>query len=172
MIDRIFLDYSGRKLRQYFERIRSCLDKLSGEQIWLRGGENQNAAGNLLLHLAGNVRQWIVSGVGGQPDVRVRDREFAARGDISKQELLERLEAAVNDAIVVLDGVTAKRLEEHVTVQNYDGTVLEAIGHVVEHFAMHTGQIIFLTKALTGEDLGFYRHLSAPQRGTAGRATP
>jgi uncharacterized damage-inducible protein DinB len=162
VIDRLFLDFSIRKLRQLAGRIRTCIEMLPDEHVWTRGEENQNAAGNLLLHLAGNVRQWICAGVGGQPDVRVRDREFSARGEISKQDLLERLETALDNAIGVMEQITPERLVERITVQKYDVTVLEAIGHVVEHFALHTGQIIFLTKALTGEDLGFYRHLTAP----------
>jgi uncharacterized damage-inducible protein DinB len=162
VIERIFLDFSARKLRQLMSRIRSCAGRLTSEQVWARGGENENAAGNLMLHLAGNVRQWIVSGVGGKPDVRVRDREFSARGGISKDDLLERLEAAVEDAIQVIEALPPERLAERIVVQKYDVTVLEAIAHVVEHFAMHTGQIIFATKMCSGEDLGFYRHLSAP----------
>jgi uncharacterized damage-inducible protein DinB len=105
------------------------------------------------------VRQWIVSGVGGAPDTRARDAEFSARGAMDTRELLERLESAVREAEVVLGKVTADRMTQHVTIQKYNLTVLEAIYHVVEHFAQHTGQIIFATKMLTGEDLGFYKHL-------------
>ena len=158
--DRIFLDFSIRKLDQLLGRIRDCAGKLTDEQVWMRGGDSSNAIGNLLLHLNGNVRQWIVSAVGGKPDIRVRDREFSARGDISASELLERLEATLGDAAGVLRNVTAERLGEMVHVQSYDVTVLEAVYHVVEHFSQHVGQIILLTKALTGEDTGFYRHLS------------
>jgi uncharacterized damage-inducible protein DinB len=162
VLDRIFLEYSEKELRRLLSRIEDCVTRLSGEQIWMRGSDNENAIGNLVLHLAGNVRQWIVSGVGGQPDVRMRDREFAARGGATAGELLAGLRSAVEDAAGILHTVTADRLEQRTTVQKYDVTVLEAIAHVVEHFAMHTGQVIFATKMLTGEDLGFYRHLSAP----------
>jgi uncharacterized damage-inducible protein DinB len=158
-LDRIFLDLSAKRLEQLFSRIRSCLEKLNADQVWARGSENENAIGNLVLHLAGNVRQWIVSGVGGKPDTRVRDREFSARGEVAVAELAERLQGVLNEAVAVLDQVTAERLAEHVRIQNYDLTVMEAIAHVVEHFAQHTGQIIFATKMLTGEDLGFYKHL-------------
>lgn len=95
----------------------------------------------------------------GKPDIRVRDREFTARGDVEPSELAERLKGTVEEAIAVIDKVTAARLAEHVTVQKYDVTVLEAIAHVVEHFAEHTGQILFATKMMTGQELGFYRHL-------------
>ena len=158
--DRIFLDCSVRRLNQLASRIDDCLSRLDDSQVWFRGGENQNAVGNLVLHLSGNVRQWIVSGVGGSPDVRERDAEFAARGGTKVAELRERLGATVRDAAAVLAGVPPARLAERLRIQGYDVTVLEAIYHVVEHFAQHTGQIVFATKAATGEDLGYYAHLS------------
>jgi uncharacterized damage-inducible protein DinB len=162
MIDRIFLDFSTRKLRQMFSRIQACVDKCSEEQVWLRGTENENAVGNLLLHLNGNVRQWILSGVAGQPDNRERDAEFSARNGKSKSELLILLGTSVEEAIRAIESLDARRLEERTVIQGYEVTVLEAVAHVVEHFAVHTGQIIFATKLLTGENLGFYRHLSSP----------
>jgi uncharacterized damage-inducible protein DinB len=156
-----FLSFSTAKLRQFAGRIETALGMLSDEQIWLRSGENSNAAGNLCLHLAGNVRQWIIHGVGGKPDIRVRAREFQARGGVSRAELLERLRSTVEEACGVIEACEPAGLLRTVRPQNYDVTVLEAIYHVVEHFAQHTGQILYATKALTGEDLGFYRHLNA-----------
>jgi uncharacterized damage-inducible protein DinB len=169
-LDRIFLDCAVRKLQLLAGRIQTCLEGLSDEQIWARGSDNQNAIGNLVLHLCGNVRQWILSGVGGKPDKRERDREFSARGGVPVKELALRLRETVDEAIAVLSSVTAYRLAERIAVQKYDVTVLEAIFHVTEHFSMHTGQIIFATKMLTGEDLGFYRHLES--RAAHGESTP
>ena len=160
-VDQIFLRSSARKLEQLLSRIRDCLAKLSTDEIWARGHENENAIGNLVLHLNGNVRQWIISGVGGAPDTRARDAEFAARGGIELADLRERLESTVREAIVAIGKVTPDRMTERLTIQKYEVTVMEAIFHVVEHFAQHTGQIIFVTKMLTGEDLGFYKHLRA-----------
>jgi uncharacterized damage-inducible protein DinB len=157
--DRIFLDYSVHKLRQFSSRICVCLDKLTYDQIWYRGADNSNAVGNLVLHLCGNVRQWIGTGVGGKPDVRVRDREFSARGEIQADELKERLAAAVEDAAAIIAQLPAERLLDTIRVQRYEVTVLEGVYHVVEHFAQHTGQILFAAKAFTGEDLGFYRNI-------------
>ena len=163
-LDRLFLDCSTAQLRKYSERIETCLGKLSAEQIWVRGSEQENAVGNLVLHLCGNVRQWIVAGVGQSPDTRDRDSEFNARAGQTAEELTARLRGAVSDAVGVIERVTPERLAERFVVQGYDVSVLEAIYHVVEHFSHHTGQILFATKALTSEDLGFYRHLrsSAP----------
>lgn len=160
-LDRIFLDVSSRTLEQLLSRIRDCVGKLTPEQVWARGSENENAIGNLVLHLNGNVRQWIISGVGGAPDTRVRDAEFAARGGLAAPELLGRIESTVREAVAVLSKVTAARMTERLTIQKYDVTVMEAIFHVVEHFSQHTGQIIFATKMLTGNDLRFYEHLKA-----------
>jgi uncharacterized damage-inducible protein DinB len=168
-VGRIFLDCSARRLTELAARLDDCLSRLDEEQIWMRGGDNQNAAGNLALHLAGNVRQWIVAGVGGAPDVRGRDAEFAAREGLPAGELRARLAAIVRQAAAVIAAVPAARLAERVQIQGYEVTVLEAIYHVVEHFAQHSGQIVFLTKALTGDDLGYYAHLT---NAAHGRQTP
>ena len=158
-LHRLFLDCSVRRLELCLSRIEACLDKLNEEQVWARGSENENAIGNLVLHLSGNVRQWIVAGVGGAPDTRERDGEFSARGDISIPELKERLRGIVTEAAAVLGVVTPERLAERVVIQKYEVSILEAIYHVVEHFSLHTGQIIFATKLLTGSDMSFYPHL-------------
>ena len=158
-LHRLFLDCSVRRLELSFSRIEACLGKLTEEQVWARGSENENAIGNLVLHLAGNVRQWIVAGVGGLADTRQRDAEFSARGGSSIPELRERLRGIVREAAAVIGAVTRERLTERVVIQKYDVSILEAIYHVVEHFSLHTGQIIFATKLLTGSDMGFYPHL-------------
>jgi hypothetical protein len=159
-IETEFLTFSAEKLTQLMGRIDSCVQKLTPEQIWMRADANQNAVGNLLLHLNGNVRQWILHGVGGQPDLRDRDAEFAAKDGAGAAELLASLRATVEEAAVLFRALPAGRLMESVRTQGYDCTVLAAIYHVVEHFAGHTFQIIYATKLCTGEDLGFYAHLS------------
>jgi uncharacterized damage-inducible protein DinB len=163
--DEIFLKFSADKLTQLAERIGKCLDQLNDDQIWARGSESENAIGNLVLHLTGNVRQWIGTGVAGKPDVRVRDKEFAASGGLSSADLKTRLLAGVEEAVETIRSLDAQRLQERTTVQKYDVTVLEAIYHVVEHFAGHTGQIIFGTKLLTSRDLAFYGHLQQSSHG-------
>jgi uncharacterized damage-inducible protein DinB len=161
-LEQVFLKYTSEKLLQLAGHIETCAGKLSEEYIWMRGSEHQNAVGNLVLHLCGNVRQWIGHGVGGQNDVRERDLEFANRGGISTAELRERLRAVTSEAAEIIRRTPLERLPERVTIQGYSLTVFEAILHVIEHFSHHTGQILFATKLLTGEDLGFYRHLNQP----------
>jgi uncharacterized damage-inducible protein DinB len=154
-----FLRFSCEKLTQLNQRIEICVGKLTAEQVWARGAANENAVGNLVLHLAGNVRQWIVSGVGGAPDRRDRDSEFEAQ---SGENILVRLRLTVEEAVAVLAALPHEKLGERRTIQkHYEVTMLEAIYHVVEHFSMHTGQIMFATKLLTGEDLGFYGYLKS-----------
>lgn len=161
MIEQAFLNYSAEQLVTYTGRIEDCLGRLSAEQIWTRNSDNQNAVGNIVLHLCGNVRQWILCGVGGQTDMRDRDSEFAARGGVQPSELASKLKATVDEAAEVIRNCPVQQLMERKTIQKvYDTTLMEAIYHVVEHFAQHTGQIIFATKLLTSEDLGYYKHLS------------
>lgn len=159
-IESVFVVYSAEKLVQLSARIQDCLGKLTPEQIWSRNSQNENAVGNLVLHLCGNLNQWIGSGVAGKPDTRLRDQEFAARGDIDATELAQRLSAVVEDAAHTIRGLGAQALMRQTTVQKYNITVLEAVYHVVEHFSQHTGQIVFVTKLLTGRDLGYYGHLA------------
>jgi uncharacterized damage-inducible protein DinB len=160
MIEQDFLNFSAAQLTQLSGRIQDCLGRLSGEQIWMRNTDNENSVGNLVLHLCGNVGQWIGSGVGGKPDTRQRDAEFAARGNA---ELRNRLDTAISEAAAIIRNLPIARLPEKTTIQKYDVTLMEAIYHVVEHFAQHTGQIIFATKLLTGQDLGYYKHLNQPK---------
>ena len=155
-----FLDVSAKQILQSLDRIETCAAKLTPEQVWARASENQNAVGNLLLHLNGNVRQWILQGVGGQLDRRDRDSEFAARDGSGAQELLAQLRGTIEETAALLRALPPERLLDRIAVQGYDVTVLGAIYHVVEHFAGHAYQIILLTKLFTGEDLGFYAHLS------------
>jgi len=162
-IETDLLNCSAEKLEELSSRIETCLGRLTPDQIWMRGTENQNAVGNLVLHLTGNVRQWILSGVGGAPDARIRDEEFAARGGMEPDGLARRLREAVDAALVIIRSLPHQRLAERTTIQGYDVTVLKAILHVVEHFSGHTAQIIFITKMVTGDDLGFYSYLSKSQ---------
>jgi uncharacterized damage-inducible protein DinB len=149
-----FIQTSRKYLRDdYLARIRKALDELPEEDLWWRPNEASNSAGNLLLHLAGNARQWIVAGVGGEADVRARDGEFAATGGLSAREALAALEAVVGQVDEVLARLAPSSLADRRTIQGNDVTVLEAVYHVVEHFAMHVGQILYIVKLRTGKDL-------------------
>ena len=141
---------------EYLPKIERCLERLSDEQIWWRANEESNSIGNLVLHLCGNARQWIVSGVGGASDRRERDAEFAQRQAIERNELLGLLRTTLTDVDSVLRNLAPATLLERRLIQGSDVDVLEAVFHVTEHFSMHTGQIIMMTKLLTSSDLRFY----------------
>ena len=137
----------------YLPKIERCLDQLSDRDIWWRPNETSNSIGNLILHLCGNVMMWIVGGVGGRPFERHRQMEFDERKEIPAAELRNRLRSVVQQADEVMSTVGPDELLSRRQIQGYDVTVLEAMYHVVEHFGMHTGQIILLSKARTGQDL-------------------
>ena len=159
-----FLTSAADKLAENLERIDSCLTELPPPALWARDSENENAVGNLLLHLEGNVRQWILSGIGAGPDERDRPNEFSARTGASASVLFAKLSGTVGEALVLIRSLPHRRLTEAVSIQGYDTTVLSAIFHVVEHFSGHTYQIILLTKRFTGKDLGFYSYLNKTGR--------
>lgn len=141
---------------EYPTKIRACLAALPGDALWRRPAPGTNSIGNLLLHLSGNVRQWIVSGVGGAPDARNRAAEFAADAGPPASELLELLTNTLAEADAVIARLTTADLLERRRIQGRDLTVLEAVYHVTEHFAMHTGQIIYLTKMAAPGAIAFY----------------
>lgn len=144
-------------VEDFLPKIERCLERLDDDQIWWRPNENSNSIGNLVLHLCGNARQWIVCGVGGASDSRDRDAEFAQRDVVQRAELHSLLQLTLNDVDATLQSCDANSLLEHRTIQGSDVSALEAILHVVEHFSMHTGQILMLTKMLTNSDLAFYK---------------
>lgn len=152
-IARDFLDVSCRRLDQMTECVEVCLRKLSDEQVWQRQGAHENAVGNLILHLCGNARQWVIHGVGGAADVRVRDAEFSADGGKSGAELIALFRSTMTESKNVIAGVPATRMIEKITPQGRDVTVQEAIYQVVGHVQQHVGQIILLTKQMMATDL-------------------
>jgi len=152
-----FLTQSRWLLRtEYLTKIRACLAALPADALWRRPAPESNSIGNLLLHLTGNVRQWIVSGVGGAPDSRDRNSEFAAEGGATTAELFARLEATLAEVDAVLARLTPDDLLQPRSIQGRDITVLEAVYHVTEHFGMHTGQIILMAKMFVPGAIRFY----------------
>lgn len=153
----LFITSSRRFLqRSYLPKIERCLDVLSEDDLWWRPNDRSNSIGNLILHLAGNVRQYIVSGAGGAPDIRMRDEEFAARDVVTKDDLRTMLRDTLEEVDGALARLDASELHNSITVQGREMTVLEAVYHAVEHFSMHTGQIIYAAKQLKDVDLKFY----------------
>ncbi|MDQ3920015.1 MAG: DUF1572 domain-containing protein [Acidobacteriota bacterium] len=156
-VARAFVAEARRLLADdYLPKIERCVERLTDEQVWWRAGGRSNSVGNLLLHLAGNVRQWVVCGLGGAQDTRERQREFDERERVPRERLLSALRATLAEADGVLERLDASKLLEGRRIQGLEVTALAALFHAVEHFSTHTGQIILLTKQLTGDDLAFY----------------
>jgi uncharacterized damage-inducible protein DinB len=152
-----FLEFAGRRLEMSERDILRCVEMLTEEQMWRRGGEHENSVANLLLHLAGNVRQWILHGIDGQPDVRERDEEFSLEPTVTAAEARALFVETLAESRRVIAGVSAERLLEVIDPQPTGTwrhlTVLEAIFQVVGHVQLHAGQIMVLTKQMAAKDL-------------------
>ncbi len=142
-------------LRGCLERIEHCVKQLSEEQVWWRPNPQMNAVGNLLLHLSGNLRQWLVSGVGGAQDHRKRQEEFDQRDPVPKAELLAKLRTVIEEAEAAVAKQTEVELLRVRPVQHWNTTALTAISHAVCHLEGHAQEIIYVTRMLLGEGYQF-----------------
>ena len=161
----LFLETARRSLvEQHWPKIKECVASLGEEQVWWRPNEASNSIGNLLMHLNGNIGQWLVASFERREDLRDRPQEFNARGAVTTAELLARLGATVEEAGRVLARLTPEELLATYEIQGYTVTGLYAVFHAVEHFALHYGQIAYISKSLSGRDLGFHRELEKTGR--------
>ena len=152
----LFLDDARRLLaKEHLPHLIDCLQRLSEKEIWWRPNAASNSAGNLVLHLCGNVRQWIIANLGEYPHQRDRDAEFSELGPIPRTVLAVNLKKTVRQACEVLRLLPEAKLLRNYEIQGYRVTGIEVVAHVVEHFAFHTGQVIFITKFKGGRDLRF-----------------
>ncbi|MBK6765380.1 MAG: DUF1572 family protein [bacterium] len=157
--EKLFLMTSAEFLREFYGKIDEAVNRLDESQLWARPNAASNSIGNLLLHLAGNVRQHIISGCGGAPDVRARSQEFAAIEGGTRTVLLANLKQTVEEACAVLQTLDTAALLEKRIIQGNDVLLLRDIYHVVEHFSYHTGQIVMRAKEMSGKGFGWYQHL-------------
>ena len=157
MTGQLFLDKSRYYLAtEYPSKIRLAVKDLSYDDVWRRANDQSNSIGNLIIHLAGNIRQWIVAGIGGEASDRDRAGEFAMRDGPELPELLDLLNTAIRDVDKVLASLDENDLTLDRTIQGRQTNVLAAIYHVVEHFSMHTGQIIMMAKMYAPDSVRFY----------------
>ena len=167
MVADLFLSRSRYWLtKEYPIKLRHCVNALPPATVWARPNANSNSVGNLLVHLAGNVTEWILGGIGGQTISRNRAAEFAQKAGRDGPALLDDLEAVLVKADSVLAGLNANNLERSIVIQARETTVAGAIYHVVEHFAMHTGQIILMTKLYAPGKIKFYEDAGGLARPT------
>lgn len=137
-------------------KLKICLDELHEPDVWKRPNQHSNSVGNLMLHLSGNIRQWIISSLGNQEDLRERDKEFSAESGYSKSELSQKLFSTIDEAKNIIQTISAEEILKKRKVQGQVYSGIAIIIHVTEHYSYHTGQIIFWTKLLKDKDLGFY----------------
>ena len=162
---RLFFESSRTELLgPTWSRLRECVTPLTEEQVWWRPNEASNSIGNLLLHLDGNVRQWLVASFDKLKDERNRPAEFNATSTFTAAEPLDLLRGTLDEASQVLGRLTEEDLLAPFEIQGHKVRGLDAVYQVVEHFGMHYGQILYITKYISGKDLGFYRHLNKTGR--------
>ncbi|MDG2450851.1 MAG: DinB family protein [Saprospiraceae bacterium] len=152
-------EFKRRVFVESYSRIENCIDRLTQDQIWHKANKNTNSIGNLVLHLMGNVRQYICSGLGGQNDIRQRDLEFLASSACNTSILRTSMQNLKVDVTSVIDSLTEKNLIALYKVQGFEENGTSILIHVIEHFSYHVGQIAQYTKLLLDEDLGFYAGL-------------
>lgn len=154
-----FITESIRRIEENTVKVKKCLDELTEEEIWRHPNASSNSIGNLIVHLCGNITQYVLSSLGGTPDTRERDLEFSVQGGLSGMELFSKLKITVSKAIEIIEGMDEQQLLLVQSVQGFDLSGLGIILHVTEHYSYHTGQIALLTKLMKNKDLGFYAHL-------------
>ena len=159
MVPIIKSQFTIRVIDESLARIVKCLDLLTIEEIWYRHNDHTNAIGNIVLHLSGNVRQYIVSGLGGEKDIRVREEEFSTNRNESKDKLKTLIQETLIASDNVIQNMDGDTLHEEITIQGFEHTKLSAIIHVIEHLSYHVGQITFYTKYLKNVDTAYYGDL-------------
>ena len=151
----LFLTTARESLAEGLRKIEHCAHQLNEEQVWWRPRPEMNSVANLMLHLAGNIRQWICHGVGGARDIRNRPEEFADRSELPKNNILSMLRSAVREADAVMERLAAEKLTDPRRIQGFDTTVLAAIFDSVAHFRGHSQEIIHMTREILGERYKF-----------------
>ncbi|MEM8525814.1 MAG: DinB family protein [Bacteroidota bacterium] len=156
----LFMTEIHRRLfEECWPRLEKCLAQLTETEIWQRPNENSNSMGNIALHLCGNVRQWVVAGLGEAEDTRQRQQEFDERGPLPTELLLDKMRETMNEVKTVLDRVKNKDLVATHNVQGFQETGIAILIHVVEHYSYHVGQMTYFVKAIKNMDIGYYAGL-------------
>jgi hypothetical protein len=159
-----FIDQSLKTMDENTSKIKACMDQLDEKDIWFRHNEHVNSIGNIILHLCGNIRQYIISSLGGAPDIRERDLEFSTAGGFTNADLTAKWLDTIREAKMIIFRASLENLLRHRVVQGTEHSGISIIVHVTEHYSYHTGQIIFLTKLYKNIDLGFYAGVNLNKR--------
>lgn len=152
-------EFERRLLEESFSRIKKCSLELSEEEFWRKPNRNSNSVGNLVLHLTGNIKQYINTGIGGEEDIRQRDEEFDEANKVKKDIAVSRLKEVLLSAKTIVDKLSMEVLSEQRKVQGFEESVLSIIIHVIEHMSYHVGQITYYTKLIKDIDTRYYAGL-------------
>ncbi|MGB3589009.1 MAG: DinB family protein [Tunicatimonas sp.] len=152
-----------RIIEESVPRVKKCLYLLNEDQLWYRPNEQTTSVGNLVLHLMGNLRQWVLSGIDGQPDHRQRSQEFTETGPVPTKKLVRDLDNLMIEVDQVLTQIAPEVLTEKRNVQGFEESVLAILIHVTEHFSYHTGQITYYTKSTLNVDTQYYTGMDLDQ---------
>ncbi len=154
-----FIEQSMSRIEESTNRIIKCLQEIDETEIWKFPNNNLNSIGNLMLHLCGNIRQYIISALGEIEDTRERDKEFSTKTGYTKSDLVNKLKNTIDEAARIIKNIDEKRLTNIYSVQGFNLSGIGIIIHVTEHYSYHTGQIAFWTKLIKNKDLEFYGNI-------------
>jgi uncharacterized damage-inducible protein DinB len=159
-----FIEQSLKSIDENTSKIKACMKQLDEKEIWFRHNEHVNSVGNIILHLCGNIRQWIISSLGGAPDIRERDLEFSTIGGFTITDLTAKWQDTMREAKTIIAQASPENLLRRRVVQGSEHSGISMVIHVTEHYSYHTGQIIFLTKLYKNIDMGFYTGIDLNQK--------
>jgi uncharacterized damage-inducible protein DinB len=154
-----FIYHALYRINENCDKIKFCLEELDDEEVWMRPNDSSNSIGNQILHLCGNITQYIISSLGGSEDKRERDAEFSARDGLSKEQLWNKFSQTIEQAKSIIENISDEKLAATRSVQGFQFSGIGIVFHVVEHLSYHTGQIAFYVKQLKNKDLGFYNNV-------------
>jgi len=167
MEDNFYAQFIGQSIVRIDEntaKIHSCMKQLDEKEIWFRPNEHVNSVANTILHLCGNIRQYVISSMGGKTDIRERTLEFSTHSGYTNAELIIQLFETINEAKSIITLASRENLEKRRTVQGTSYSGIGIIIHITEHYSYHTGQIVLLTKLFKNADMGFYAGIDLNQK--------
>jgi uncharacterized damage-inducible protein DinB len=154
--EHVITEFDKRVFEESYPRIYRCLTMMTEEQLWKSPNDKIPSAGCLILHLCGNARQWILSGLGGREDNRDRNQEFIAQENIRKSDFIFLLENMKSQLKRCLDDLSEEDFNNIRSIQGFSVTGFSTAIHVIEHFSYHTGQITMLAKLHSNKETGYY----------------
>jgi hypothetical protein len=138
----------ARDITRLLQEVRAFPDTAA---LWETRPGVANAAGTLVLHLEGNLREYIGRQLGGLPYERDRPREFSAR-DLAREDLAQRLEAVLGTIPLTIRELSPERLAAPYPEPHHGAVVStrQFLIHLLAHLDYHLGQVDYLRRVVTG----------------------